>query len=280
MQIGGYDVRLLDAGPFRLDGGGLFGVVPWTLWHAKAQPDELNRVRIAATCLLLTGHGRRVLIETGWGDKLNEKEREMFGLENPAGVLSVLAARGVQPDSLDAVIVSHLHFDHVGGATTFDSSGRPVPAFGDARLFVQEREWQDAVRNRSHMKTTYREENLRPLADAGCLELLDGPAEILPNIRVEPTPGHTFGHQSILVGDGGGTLCFAGDLIPTRHHLRPFWTTSYDIEPATVNATRERIIGRAIEEEWVVVLPHDLVSPAVRVRLDEKGRWTPEPVSM
>jgi len=281
MRIAGYDVRLLDAGRFRLDGGGMFGVVPRTLWTRSVEPDEQNRIVMATNCLLLEGHGRRVLIETGCGDKLSAKDREIYGIANPGGIAAVLRDAGVGPESIDAVFVTHLHFDHGGGLTTTAAVGPAVPTFPNARVFVQHREWDDATANRSHMKTTYRPENFQPIADAGRLERLDGSITgVLEGIDVLATPGHTPGHQSILVSADGETLCFIGDLAPTRHHLRPYWTMSYDLAPAQVNEVRQELIGQAIAGRWILVLPHDPDTPAVRVGADAQGRWVSEPVSL
>lgn len=277
LTVGDYTVRVLEASHFRLDGGGMFGIVPRTMWSRLSPPDDLNRIAMGTTCLLAEGNGRRVLIETGCGDKMGPKDREIYAIENPGGILDVLAESGIEPDTIDAVVVSHAHFDHIGGATTAGDDGRSMPAFPNARVFVQGREWSDALANRSHMKTTYRPENLEPLADR--VQLLDGPAVIAPGIRVEPAPGHTIGHQCVLI-DGDQPLCFVGDLIPTHVHLRPLWTMSYDIEPATTNATRAGLIRRAIDEDWMIFFPHDPRMQAVTVELDEKGRWAGRPVEL
>ncbi|MDD4891816.1 MAG: MBL fold metallo-hydrolase [Phycisphaerae bacterium] len=278
MQIGGYSIRLLEGGRFWLDGGGMFGVVPRTMWQERIQPDGQNRIRLSCTCVLVEGHGRRVLIESGTGDKWNDKDAGIYGIEDRGGILASLRAGGIDPASINAVFCSHLHFDHGGGLTTLGADSRPRLSFPNARVYVQRREWQDATANLSHMRTTYRPENIAPLAEAGVVVPLDGAADVLPGIRVEPAPGHTLGSQAIFVGDDQGTLCFIGDVLPTRFHLRPYWTMAYDVQPMTVNETRAKLVARAIAGQWVVVLPHDPLGHAGRVRQDEKGRWAWEAV--
>jgi glyoxylase-like metal-dependent hydrolase (beta-lactamase superfamily II) len=312
-----YSWRLLRAGPLLLDGGGMFGVIPRVLWSKAFTPDDLGRITLAQNCLLLERVGsdvgpRNVLIETGSGDKLGPKSRRIWGLTDRT-VLTALAELNVAPESIDAVILSHLHFDHAGGLTRRAQPGeRPtwtgpsesesgvVPSFPNAAIYVQRREWIDALANRSAMTRTYMKDNLEPLRDR--VHLLDGvhafphghtpdrdelpaePAEsrfvsAVPGIDAILVPGHTWGQQAIrFTDDRGRTVVFTPDVMPTVHHVGSAYNLAYDVEPYTSTLTRHWFLEEAASKDWLLVLDHEPGNPAVRVRPDGKGwyRLIPE----
>jgi glyoxylase-like metal-dependent hydrolase (beta-lactamase superfamily II) len=306
-----YRWRLLRAGPLRLDGGSMFGVIPRAVWGRKVDTDDQGRIPCAHNCLLLekcnAGNSDRqvgkpapqfVLIETGSGDKFDEKNRRIFGLTNES-ILTALAAEGVAPDSIRDVIVSHLHFDHAGGltrrTTEADAAGKGgvIPTFPEARVIVQQREWQDAAANRSVMTRTYLAENLQPLRE--CLQLVNSPppfdprhppgrdespaaalqervTEVLPGIDVFLIPGHTWGQQAIrFTDDRGRTVVFSADLIPTANHLGAAYNMAYDVEPYTSTVTRRWFLTEAAANDWLLVLDHEPGDPCRHVRPDGKG---------
>lgn len=253
---------ILRAGAFRLDGGGMFGVVPKALWSRMTEPDDANRIGLQTNCLLLEDGSTRVLIETGYGDKWSEKERGIYALE-PRTVVDALREHGVDAESIDHVIVTHLHFDHAGGLT-----GGPdaAPCFPNARVHCQRREWEDACANRAVMTRTYLRNHLDPVAAA--VELHDGDDEVLPGIHVDPAPGHTWGQHLIRFADGKGTLAFPGDVMPTVHHVGPAFNMGYDIEPYTNMQTKQTLLERAARESWRLILDHEPGDPVVRVAQD------------
>ncbi|MEK6607816.1 MAG: MBL fold metallo-hydrolase [Myxococcota bacterium] len=273
-------MRAIEAERFRLDGGAMHGVVPKTLWAKVAPPDEQNRVEYTTRCLLLEGHGRRILVETGNGDKWSPREREIFAIEPGAGIARRLRAAGVEPGSIDTVVTTHLHFDHIGGATFRDEGGAPRPTFPRARHLTQRQELHDAFHPHERNRASYLDENLRPLADAGLFDELDGEREIANGVRVVPTPGHTPGHQSLLIEGDGARLFFCGDLMPTSAHLRLPWVMAYDVLPVTTLETKRAMVERAIREGWILVWGHDLNLAGGRVTRDAKGNpKVAEPVS-
>src|SRR5688572_11578 len=215
MRFGDFELRLVNGGDFRLDGGAMHGVVPKTLWSRLVSCDAENRCSYSTQCLLVEGRGRRVLIETGNGDKFSPRDKERYGIDHDRSIAHNLRALGVEAESIDQVIMTHLHFDHSGGTTRAIAGGH-APVFARARHVIQRREWHDATHPHERNRASYLDENLRPIEAAGLLELVDGEAEVAPGIRVLPTPGHTAGHQSVVLSDGHGHhVIFFGDVIPT-----------------------------------------------------------------
>lgn len=266
-----YRWTLLRAGAFRLDGGCMFGVVPKALWARLSPPDEENRIPLQTNCLLLEGGGRRVLVETGYGSKWGEKDRAIFGMEQRS-VLDALAEVGVAPGDIDAVVVTHLHFDHAGGLTRLDGDGQPVSCFPRAEVIVQRQEWEDALANRSTMTRTYLRSHLDPVAAQ--VRLVEGEQEVLPGIQVWPMVGHTFGQQAVRFEDAEGTVCFPGDVMPTAKHGGAAYNMAYDILPYTNIQSKAQLLERAATEGWRLVIDHEPGWPVVRVAAAEKaGQW-------
>jgi glyoxylase-like metal-dependent hydrolase (beta-lactamase superfamily II) len=268
--------KLLRAGAFRLDGGSMFGIVPKPIWSKLASADERNRIDLQTNCLLLEDGEHRVLIETGYGGKWSEKDRDIFHLE-PRTILDALREIDVDPTSITHVIVSHLHFDHAGGLTHLDERGEPVGSFPNARIITQRTEWDDALANKSTMTKTYLRSHLDPVADH--VELIDGEAEVLPGITVWPMPGHTWGQHAIRFRDEHGVLCFPGDVMPTAGHVAPAFNMGYDMLPYTNMLSKQALLDRAESEGWRIVIDHEPGDPVVIVRRDpdRRDRFALEP---
>jgi glyoxylase-like metal-dependent hydrolase (beta-lactamase superfamily II) len=271
MQLGDLHLTAIDGGSFRLDGGAMHGVVPKTLWSKLVSCDERNRCRYSTRCLLVEGRGHRTLIETGNGDKFSPKLKDIYGIDHDRAVGDALREAGLAPEAIDTVVMSHLHFDHSGGATRRNASGGVEPVFRHAQHVVQRREWQDAVAPHERNRASYLPENIEPLAPL--LRLADGEEEVAPGVTVLPTPGHTAGHQSVLVGDPGGPrVLFLGDVVPTSVHLRLPYIMAYDLEPARTLETKRTLLSRAVAEGWTVVWGHDPDHGAGRLALDADGQ--------
>jgi glyoxylase-like metal-dependent hydrolase (beta-lactamase superfamily II) len=266
---------LLRAGLFRLDGGGMFGVLPKTIWSRFVTPDEHNRIPVQANCLLLEDGETKVLIEAGYGDKWSEKERGYWDLERRT-VADAVREAGIDPQAIDHVIVTHLHFDHAAGLTELNAAGEPAPVFPNARVHVQKREWDDALANRSTMTRTYLRTHLEPIAHL--IETADGEGEILPGITVQPMPGHTWGQQAVRFADEQGVVCFPGDVLPTINHVGPTFSMGYDMEPYTNMQSKHELLVRAEGEGWRLALDHEPGEALVHVAADG-GRFTLAPAS-
>ena len=273
MKFGDFEIRLVNGGNFKLDGGAMHGVVPKTIWSRLASCDEQNRCSYATNCLLVEGRGRRVLIETGNGDKFSPKEKDIYGIDHDRSIVKNLADLGVEADSIDYVLMTHLHFDHAGGTTVRDgATTRPV--FSRARHVVQKQELYDAQHPHERNRASYLPENFAPLLDAGLVDLPDGAQEIVPGISVLPTPGHTRGHQSILVDDGQGhKLLFLGDIVPTAIHTKLAFIMAYDLDVVGTLETKRQLWKQALAESWLLVFGHELETHAGYLGLDAKGQY-------
>ncbi len=273
-KIGNIEVCAFSAGWFRIDGGAMFGVVPRAVWQKRMVPDERNRIRLGLTCLLIRTPDETVLVETGIGvEKLSEKMRDVFATDRVKGVGPALVEMGVSTEEVDRVVLTHLHMDHAGGATQLDGNGY-TPAFPKARYLAQKQEWKDALdADRQTERAYYVQEDLLPLERAGVLDLVEGDVEVCPGVRVLLTPGHTRAHQSVLVSSGGETVCFIGDLVPTRHHLRAMYIMAFDLFPRETFLVRQKVLAQAVRENWLVVWPHDPEVLWSRVVQDEEGEF-------
>ncbi len=269
-SVGKARVHLLSDGTIALDGGAMFGVVPRVVWEKRDPPDERNRVTLGLNVALVESGGRRVLVDTGMGDRWSEKEVRMYRIDRSTTLLDGLRARGLAPEDIDVVVNTHLHFDHSGGNTRL-ADGVLVPTFPRARYVVQRGEWEDARHPHERSRASYREDDFVPLAAAGLLDLVEGEAEVAPHVRVVPVGGHTTHHQMVVVEDGGETLAVPTDLLPTSSHLPLPFVMGYDLFPVATLEAKRRLLETAVAGGWRLVFYHDARTPVGRVRREGGG---------
>ena len=277
MRLGDLEFHIIVDGHVLLDGGAMFGVVPRTLWEKKTAPDALNRITLSMNCLLIHSGGKRILVETGAGGKMDPKLRGIYGLDGPS-LLTGLEKFGVHPEQIDIVINTHLHFDHCGGNTRVES-GKVVPVFPNARYYVQRGEFDHAMHPNERDHASYFRENYEPLHRAGMLTLLDGGSVIAPGVEVVVVPGHTAHMQCVKLTSGGQTAFFFADLVPTTAHLPLAWIMGYDLYPVTTLENKKRWIPQVVQEGWLALFAHDPRVPAAFLR-ERDGKWDAEPVSI
>ncbi len=279
--VGRLTCHALEGGTQRLDGGAMFGVVPKPLWERRIPADERNRIPLALRCLLVEHDDGLVLIDTGIGNKEDQKFRDIYGVENAGRdgrtqLEDALRELGHGPEDVRWVINTHLHFDHAGGDTWRDPSGTIGLAFPKARYVVQRRELDFARHTNERTAGSY----LTPNFDGVPFTLLDGESEPLPGIRCLPTPGHVPFHTSILIESGGERACFLADLVPTSAHLPLPWIMGYDLEPLVTLESRRGLYRRAEAEGWLLVFEHDPVVVAGRLGKEGKSFGLVEPLSL
>ncbi len=274
MKWGGFQLHILSAGVLRLDGGAMFGVVPKPLWERVATPDARNRIPLGLNCLLIRTGDVNVLVDTGCGRKYSPKEFEIYSIDPSADLLRELGKVGLDSQDIDIVVNTHLHFDHCGG-NTFVAGEEVVPTFPRAEYVVRKEEYQDASAPNERTRATYFAHNWSPIEAAGKLRVIDRDMEIAPGVTCISTPGHTLGHQSVLVESEGRKLLFLADLCPTVAHVPLPYVMGYDLFPLTTLKTRKEIYPRAIEEDWELIFEHDPVHPYGKL-LEKDGRYAAE----
>ena len=250
-------VDVVSDGIIKFDGGTMFGQVPKAYWESKIPTDRKNRITLGLNCLLVRLGRKTILIDAGVGFKESDDTREEYGLAF-SKLMKGLRSMGVSAKDVDAVVLTHLHFDHSGGCTRVDYNGNVAPTFPNAKYFVQRASWEDACFPNERSQSIHRTDDFKPIEQNGQLELLDGDTEILPGLWVEVSDGHAKGHQIVLIRHGGERIAYLGDLVPTAHHLNLIAIPAYDQHPESTLEQKRELLLRAEKEGWLLVFPHGL----------------------
>lgn len=269
MHFGDYRVEIIPDTEFRLDGGAMFGVVPRNLWSRVSPPDEENRIRMNLNCVYIEAGAEKILIETGIGDKWDEKHRAMYAIDRKRSFdASLRAIAGVGSEEITIVINTHLHFDHAGGNSKLDADGKAVPAFPNARYFISRAEYEHAENPSDRDRASYLPENWRPLS--GQLELKEANYDVVPGLRMENYPGHNRSMQCWRLNRGGQTLFGFADLVPTRAHVPLAWVMGYDLYPVETVEAKKKLLPQAARENWICFFYHDPDEALARIVMEEQ----------
>lgn len=258
----------------------MFGVIPKPMWEKKCPADSRNRIELAMNCLLIHAAGKRILVETGAGEKLSPKLRDIYGL-NDSRLLPGLRDHGLAPEDIDMVIDTHLHFDHCGGNTRVEKN-KIVAAFPNAQYLVQKGEFEHALNPSERDRASYFESNYAPLRDARQLRLLEGDQDIVPGVQVLRVPGHTANMQCVKLTGGGKTAFLLADLVPLTAHLPLPWIMGYDLYPMITLENKKKWLPEIARRQWLALFAHDPRVPAAYLRepREKDGPWEAEPVKV
>ncbi|HEV7644269.1 MAG TPA: MBL fold metallo-hydrolase [Pyrinomonadaceae bacterium] len=286
MILGDYRIEIIPDTEFRLDGGAMFGVVPRILWEKVCPPDDANRIRLNMNCLFIDTGKEKILVETGIGEKWNEKQTAMYGISREKPLARSLEdIAGCTPEDVTIVVNTHLHFDHAGGNTVLSGrdaavmeraetqrdgvvlsgSGKIIPQFPNARYFVSKNEFEQAEDPHERHRASYLKENWQPLKESGQLELKDDTYEVVPGFKMENVRGHSQTMQCVRLEQGGETLYGFADLIPMRAHIPYAWIMGYDLYPAETLENKKRLLKQAVDENWLCLFYHEPIEPLCRL---------------
>ena len=271
MKIGKYEIHYITSGYFALDGGAMFGIIPKPLWEKTNSPDSVNRIKLATRNLLLISDNRKLLIDTGMGEKWDEKSRAIYDIkQDKTSVESQLEKLNIRSGDITDVILTHLHFDHTGGSTRYDN-GKLIPAFPNAKYYVQRKNYEWACNPSERDRGSYIKDNFVPLMKAGVLNYTSGDDDFDDEIKFVVINGHTFAQQLLKISDSSNTLLFCGDLFPTVSHIPLPYVMGYDLQPLVTVEEKKNILSYAAEENWKLFFEHDADTAIATITTTDKG---------
>ncbi len=269
MKLGDWQFQTFHDGQFKLDGGAMFGVVPKVMWQKHHPADEMNRIDLDLRCLLVDHGDRRILVDTGMGDRWDERKTGIFALQRrPNHLVAELAEAGIIRESITDVVLTHLHFDHAGGVFR-QGEAALEPVFPNATHWVQKRQWDWAGNPSQRDRASFRRDDFLGLQEDGKLELVDGRQEIFPGVIVMPVNGHTPGQQMVEFHTGQQVVVFCGDLIPFQSQVHVPWIMGFDLNPMLTVTEKRQFLTRAVDEHFILVFEHDLQNEAATVEFRE-----------
>ena len=262
----------IDTGFFKLDGGAMFGVVPKTIWNKTNPADENNLCSWAMRCLLIEDEGRLILVDTGIGNKQDTKFFSHYYLHGDATMDTSLAAAGFHRDDITDVFLTHLHFDHVGGAIARHGD-QLVPAFKNATYWSNKQHWDWAVNPNEREKASFFKENILPIQESGRLKFIpvEDNASFTENIHVKFAYGHTDAMMLPLINYKGHTILYMADLLPSVGHIPLPYLMAYDMFPLKTLTEKKIVLTEAVEKSYVLYLEHDPVNECCTLQETEKG---------
>ena len=270
MKVGNYTLYSIETSQFSLDGGAMFGIIPKTLWEKEVPADEYNRIQMVTRSLLVVSNERKIIIDTGNGDKWDDKNRSRYNIDlDKINLSSSLEKYGFIPADITDVFCTHLHFDHAGGNTSIED-GKIVPTFPNATYWIHQDNWDLANSPSEKDQGSYLAENWSVLAENGMIEYVNDREEFIPGIEIMLTYGHTTGMMHPLMKDGDNTVFYAADIFPMAAHVPLTWVMAYDLNPVQTIKEKRSLLPRMVEENWTVFFEHDPLRQAGRVTMDGK----------
>lgn len=261
----------IDTGFFKLDGGAMFGVVPKTIWNNLNPADSNNMCNWAMRCLLVEDGNRLVLIDTGIGDKQSEKFFGHYYLHGDDTLTGSLKKHGFSPDDITDVLLTHLHFDHCGGAIKRNSDGQLVPAFKNATYWSNSEHWQWATQPNDREKASFLSENILPIQESGQLRFLQPGEALMDGLTHTLAYGHTESQILPIIEYKGHTIVYVADLLPSVGHLPIPYVMGYDTRPLLTLQEKKAFLAEAQQKNHILFFEHDPVNECCNLQLTEKG---------
>jgi len=274
VRVGRYEITSVVDAFFAADGGAMFGVVPRPIWEKQIAPDARNRIRLAARCLVaVDSETRRVIVvDDGLGDKWDAKRTDLYAIDRSGvGLDAGLARRGLSRADVTDVLLTHLHFDHAGGTTRRGPDGKLELAFPRATYHLQRRSWQHAHAPTEKDAGSFVADDFSLLQHSNQLHLVEGEAQLFPDVELIVSEGHTPGQQLPRFHGDGTHVTLCGDVIPTHAHLRPTWVMAFDLFPVTTLEEKKVLLAEALEDGGVLAFQHDPTMAGCRLG-EEDGR--------
>ncbi|MCO5934843.1 MBL fold metallo-hydrolase [Mucilaginibacter sp. RB4R14] len=265
-------LHTIDTGFFKLDGGAMFGVVPKAIWQKTNPADDKNLCTWAMRCLLIEDGNRLILVDTGIGDKQDEKFFSHYYLHGDATMDSSLAAKGFHRDDITDVILTHLHFDHVGGAVKRDGE-KLLPAFKNATYWSNPQHWDWAVNPNDREKSSFLKENILPIQESGQLKFINAEEGVsfTGDISIKLAYGHTDAMMLPLINYKGKQVLYMADLLPSVGHVPLPYVMAYDMFPLKTLEERKVYWNEAVEKEYILYLEHDPINECCTLQQTERG---------
>lgn len=266
-------LHVINTGNFKLDGGAMFGVVPKSLWQHAYPADGNNMCNLSLRCLVAETGDHTILIDAGLGTKQDEKFLNFYYLNGNDSLERSLQAAGLTREDITDVILTHLHFDHCGGAVDYDAdTGTYKPAFPNAVYRVSRDQWEWALRPNPREKASFLKENFLPLMDHDRLHFIENPSLLFPQVEIRLFYGHTAGMAVPVIHPGRDkTLVYAADLFPTTAHIPVSWVCGYDTQPLVSMKEREDFLNEACEKNYTLFFEHDLLTECCTLKQTPKG---------
>ncbi|MHB8581466.1 MAG: MBL fold metallo-hydrolase [Ignavibacteriaceae bacterium] len=271
MKVGKYELKIINSGYFWLDGGAMFGIIPKPLWEKTNPPDSSNRIKLSTRNLLLQNGKRKILIDSGMGNKWDAKSKSIYSIsQNEFSLDNELVKAGISAGEITDVIITHLHFDHTGGSIKLENE-KLIPAFPNAKYYVQKKNFEWAVNPSERDRGSYIKENFFPLHETGVLNLIDNNVDFDDEIEFLVVNGHTFSQQLVKISDSSTTILYCGDLIPTSSHIPLPYVMGYDLQPLVTVQEKKKILSQANEEQWKLFFEHDPEFALATIKRTDKG---------
>jgi glyoxylase-like metal-dependent hydrolase (beta-lactamase superfamily II) len=270
------ELKVIDTGYFKLDGGAMFGVVPKQIWSKTNPADELNLCTWAMRCLLIKNGARLILIDTGIGQKQSDQFFGHYHLQGTTELHLAIQQAGYSPDEITDVLLTHLHFDHCGGAILRDpQSERLIPSFKNANYWSNARHWEWATKPNAREKASFLSENILPIQESGQLQFIErGENERMTSplgFDIWFVDGHTDSMMIPLIPYQGKTLAYMADLLPSVGHIPLAYVMGYDTRPLITLEEKRKFLTTAQQEQWMLFLEHDPINECCNLQMTEKG---------